>query len=143
MIGGFNLEHLEAAKFYLFGDVKFLHFYLLLAFIDIITGVTVAWVNETLWSRKALFGYARKVLVLAVIVLSNVIDQILGLNGAVTYATVLFYIANEGLSIVENLAKIGVLVPANIAEKLKGIENKGETFPEEITKEFTDKESNE
>lgn len=136
-MGGFNLDHLEAARFYLFGDVKYLHFYMLLAGIDIITGISVAWQNQNLWSRKALFGYARKVLVLAVIVLANVIDQILGLDGAVTYATVLFYIANEGLSIIENLAKLGILVPANIAEKLKHIESNKKTFPEEIREEFT------
>lgn len=136
-MGGVNLEHLEAARFYLFGDVKYLHFYMLLAGIDIITGVSVAWQNQNLWSRKALFGYARKVLVLAVIVLANVIDQILGLNGAVTYGTVLFYIANEGLSIIENLAKMGILVPTNIAEKLKHIESNKKTLPEEIREEFT------
>jgi len=55
--------------------------------------------NENLWSRRGLFGYSRKVLVLVVIVLANVIDQSLSLNRAVTCATVLFYIANKGLSI--------------------------------------------
>ena len=137
-MGGFNLDHLEAARFYLFGDVKFLHLLLLLMGLDIVTGIFKAIKNENLWSRKSLFGYARKVLVLVVIILANVIDQILSLNGAVTYATVLFYLANEGLSIIENLAQIGVLVPANIAEKLKHIEG-GKTIPEEVREEFTDK----
>ncbi|WP_231710789.1 phage holin family protein [Gracilibacillus suaedae] len=49
-------------------------------------------------SRKLLYGYASKLLILVVIILANVVDQILGLNGVVNYATVLFYIANEGLS---------------------------------------------
>lgn len=136
---GFNLEHLEAARFFLFGEVKFLHLLLLLMALDIITGVFKAWKNENLWSRKSLFGYARKVLVLVVIILANVIDQILGLQGAVTYATVLFYIANEGLSILENLAQVGVLVPNNLAKKLKSIDNSGDTLPEEVAKEFTTK----
>ncbi|MGP4040212.1 phage holin family protein [Gracilibacillus sp. D59] len=39
--------------------------------------------------------YARKLLILVVIILANVVDQILGLNGAVTYATLLFYIAGS------------------------------------------------
>src|SRR5699024_3220999 len=110
-MGGFNLEHLEAARFYLFGDVKFLHLLLLLMALDVVTGVFKAIKEGNLWSRKSLFGYARKVLVLVVIVLANVIDQVLSLNGTVAYATVLFYIVNEGLSIVENLSKVGVLVP--------------------------------
>ncbi|RDW16502.1 holin [Oceanobacillus arenosus] len=133
-MGGFNLEHLEAARFFLFGDVKFLHLLLLLMALDIITGVAKAIKNENLWSRKSLFGYARKLLVLVVIILANVVDQILGLQGAVTYATVLFYIANEGLSITENLAQVGVLVPQNLAEKLKHIDSKSAT--EEIGEEM-------
>src|SRR5690625_4320628 len=85
---------------------------------------------------KSLFGYARKIMILVVIILANVVDQILNLNGAVTYATVLFYIANEGLSILENLAEIGVLVPANLAEKLKVIESE-KSFAEEVQDELT------
>lgn len=136
MIGVVDLEHLEVVKFYLFGEVKFLHFLLLLMALDIITGVFKAVKNQNLWSRKSLFGYARKMLVLVVIILANVIDQILGLQGAVTYATVLFYIANEGLSIVENLANIGVLVPPGIAEKLNSIDS-SKSATEEFTEELT------
>lgn len=138
-MGGFNLDYLEAARMYLFGDVKFLHLLLLLMALDILTGLFKAWKNKNLWSRKSLFGYARKVLVLVVIILANVVDQILGLSGAITYATVLFYIANEGLSIIENLADVDVLVPKNLAEKLKGINNSGQTLPEEVRKEFSTK----
>lgn len=137
MIGVVNLEHLEAVRFFLFGNVKFLHLLLLLMALDILTGVFKAIKNKNLWSRKSLFGYARKVLVLVVIILANVIDQILHLQGAVAYATVLFYIANEGLSIIENLAKMDVLVPASIAEKLNSIESKGESTTDEIREELT------
>lgn len=138
-MGGVNLEHLEVVRFYLFGDVKFLHLLLLLMGLDIVTGVFKAIKNENLWSRKSLFGYARKLLILVVIILANVIDQILNMNGAITYATVLFYIANEGLSILENMAELGVLVPTNLAEKLKVIEKNEQekTFIEEVQDELT------
>lgn len=139
MIEGVNLEHLEAARFFLFGDVKFLHLLILLMGLDIVTGVFKAIREGNLWSRKSLFGYARKVLVLVVIILANVVDQILALNGAVTYATVLFYIVNEGLSIIENLAKVGVLVPDALADKLKGIDTSGETLTDEVREEFSSK----
>lgn len=138
-IGGFSLEHLEAARFFLFGDVKFLHLLILLMTLDIFTGLTKAWKEQNLWSRKSMFGFARKILVFVVIILANVVDQILGLGGAVTYGAVIFYIVNEGLSIIENLAKIGVLVPDGLAEKLKSIDNSGETLPDEIRKEFSTK----
>ncbi len=143
-MGGFNLQYLEATHMYLFGGVKFLHFLLLLMALDIITtGLTKAWKNHNLWSRKSLFGFARKLLVLVVIIVANVVDQILNLNGAVTYATVLFYIVNEGLSITENLAEIGVIVPPVLAEKLMSIDSdkkKSKSISNVIKEEFSTKD---
>jgi len=139
-MGDVNLSYLEATHMYLFGEVKFLHFLLLLMALDILTGLFKAWKNGNLWSRKSLFGYSRKVLVLVVIVLANVVDQILGLEGAVAYATVLFYIVNEGISIIENLADVGVLVPQGLAEKLRSIDNSDKSISKEIKEEFTSKD---
>lgn len=136
MIGGIDLEHLEAVNFYLFGGVKYLHLLLLLMALDIITGIFKAVKNKNLWSRKSLFGYARKLLVLVMIIVANVIDQVLHLDGALTFATLLFYLANEGLSIIENMAQLGILVPQNLAEKLKHIES-GESLTDEIREELT------
>ncbi|WP_342538430.1 phage holin family protein [Sporosarcina sp. FSL K6-1540] len=135
-MGGINLEHLDIVHMYLFGGVKFLHFLLILMALDIITGIFKAYKNENLWSRKSLFGYARKLLVLVMIITANIIDQILGMSGAVTYATVLFYIVNEALSIMENMAELGVLVPAGLASKLKVIESSNQSFSEEIREEL-------
>lgn len=132
-----NLEQLEVVRFYLFGDVKFLHLLALLMVVDIITGIAKAIKNGNLWSRKSLFGYARKLLVFGAIILANVIDQILGMGGAITYATVVFYIVNEGLSITENLAQLDILVPKHLAEKLKVIESSTVKTPN-IQKEISD-----
>ncbi|MEY9978007.1 holin family protein [Lysinibacillus sp. RC79] len=139
-MGGLNLEYLEVAHLYLFGGVKFLHLLLLLMGLDILTGIVKAIKNGNLWSRKSLFGYARKLLVLIVVITANIIDQVLSLNGTLTFATVLFYIANEALSIVENMAQLGVLVPQQLAEKLKVIETQSEErFTNEILTELTGK----
>ncbi len=119
---GINLSYLEVAHLYLFGGVKFLHLLLLLMGLDIVTGIFKAIKNGNLWSRKSLFRYARKLLVLIVIITANIIDQVLSLGGTLTLATVLFYIANEAFSITENMAELEVLVPQNLAEKLKVIE---------------------
>lgn len=118
-VGGVDLEHLEVARLYLFGQVKFLDLLIVLMVIDIITGIFKAVKNQNLWSRKSLFGYARKILVFLVIITANVVDQILNLGGVLTFITVSFYIYNEGLSILENLAEVGVPVPAGLADKLK------------------------
>ena len=122
-MGGIELGILDVAHLYLFGGVKFLHLLLLLMGLDIITGIFKALKNGNIWSRKSLFGYARKILVLIVIIVANIIDQVLSLGGTLTFATVLFYIANEALSITENMAELEVLVPQNLAEKLKVIES--------------------
>ncbi|MFD1206619.1 holin family protein [Sporosarcina contaminans] len=135
-MGGVELTNLEIVHMYLFGGVKFLHFLMLLMFIDIITGIFKAAKNQNLWSRKSLFGYARKLLVLLVIIVANIMDQILNLQGALVFSTVLFYIANEVLSIIENLAELDVLVPSNLAEKLKVIESGKQSFHDEIKEEL-------
>lgn len=140
-MGGLNLEYLEVAHLYLFGGVKFLHLLLLLMGLDIITGIFKAIKNGNLWSRKSLFGYARKLLILIVIVTANIIDQVLSLSGTLTFATVLFYIANEALSIIENMAQLGVLVPQQLAEKLKVIDTQSEEiFTNEMLNELTGKD---
>jgi toxin secretion/phage lysis holin len=135
-MGGISLEYLEVTHMYLFGGVKFLHLLLLLMGLDIITGIFKAIHQGNLWSRKSLFGYARKLLVLIVIIVANIIDQVLNLGGTLTFATVLFYLTNEALSIVENMAELGVIVPAGLAHKLKVIESNNQSFSEEIREEL-------
>jgi toxin secretion/phage lysis holin len=121
-----DFETLDLAKTYLFGNVKFLDLLVLLSVADIFTGVIKAWKEKRLRSREAWFGYVRKMLSFLVVIVANVIDQILGLNGVLTFGTVLFYIANEGLSIAENLAQIGVKIPKAITDRLQVIENQSE-----------------
>lgn len=137
MLEGVSLEKLDIVRFFLFGDVRFLDLLLLLMALDIVTGVLNAIRCGNLWSRKSLFGYARKVMVLIIIVLANVLDQILALGGILSHATVLFYIANEGLSITENAAKLNVPLPEKILEALKDVEKDGNTsFKDELQDEL-------
>jgi toxin secretion/phage lysis holin len=121
-----NFETIDLAKTYLFGNVKFLDLLVLLSVGDILTGVIKAWKEKRLRSREAWFGYVRKMLSFLVVIVANVIDQILGLNGVLTFGTVLFYIANEGLSIAENLAQIGVKIPKAITDRLQVIEGQSD-----------------
>ncbi|MCY8946222.1 holin family protein [Bacillus atrophaeus] len=118
-----DFESLQIARTYLFGEVKYLDLLLILNFLDIITGIIKAWQHKRLRSRSALFGYVRKILIFLVVIVANVVDIIMNLNGVLTFGTVLFYIANEGLSITENLAQIGVKIPAVITERLHVIES--------------------
>ncbi|MCI3197618.1 holin family protein [Bacillus sp. HU-1818] len=121
-----NFETLDLARVYLFGGVKYLDLFLILTIIDVITGVIKAWKFKKLRSRSAWFGYVRKMLNFLVIIVANVVDTVMNLNGVLTFSTVLFYIANEGLSITENLAQIGVKIPVFITDRLHVIENESE-----------------
>lgn len=106
-------------EFFYSGDMKFLYFLMILMVVDIVTGFAKAIKNQNLWSKKSLRGTAKKMLIFCIIILANIIDMILNLNGALLTMTVLYYIAHEGLSIVENCAEMDVLVPEQIKEKLK------------------------
>ena len=112
-----SFKHIQ--DFFYSGDEKFLYFLIILMFVDIVSGFAKAIKNENLWSKKSLRGTAKKMLIFCIIILSNVIDMILNLNSALLTMTVLYYIAHEGLSIVENCAEMGILVPEEIKNKLK------------------------
>ncbi|HBK0414688.1 TPA: phage holin family protein [Staphylococcus pseudintermedius] len=114
----------EAFKtFFYAGELKLLYFLMILMLLDVLTGLAKSVKNKTLWSRKSMFGYARKMLIFCIVILANIIDQILNANGGIVMMTLFFYITNEGLSIVENCAEMGVLIPKQIAEKLAVIGN--------------------
>lgn len=123
-----NVESLDVARAYLLGNVKFLDLLLVLIVIDIITGIVKAWKFKKLRSRSAWFGYVRKMLTFLVIIVANIMDQILGLSGVLTFGTVLFYVSQEVLSITENLAQVGVKVPKAITDRLQVIEEKNEDY---------------
>ncbi|QJC88169.1 Putative holin, skin element [Bacillus subtilis] len=91
-----NFETLDLARIYLFGGVKYLDLLLVLSIIDVITGVIKAWKFKKLRSRSAWFGFVRKMLSFLVVIVANIIDTILNLNGVLTFGTVLFYIAMKG-----------------------------------------------
>ena len=106
-------------EYFYSADIKFLYFLMILMIVDIVTGFAKAIKNENLWSKRSFRGIAKKTLIFSIIILANIIDMILNLNGALITLTVLYYIANEGVSIVENCAEMGILVPEEIKNKLK------------------------
>ncbi|MGW9979309.1 toxin secretion/phage lysis holin [Staphylococcus hominis] len=137
----------EEFKTFLYaGDLKLLYVLILLMVLDVITGIIKAIKDGRLWSRKGLFGYGRKMLIFVIIIVSNVVDLILNMSGGLIMATILFYIANEALSVVENCAAMGVLIPKELAERLAVINKEKEKQPSittEIKEEMTTKYNNE
>lgn len=94
--------------------------YALVAFvvIDYITGLMVAVLEKRLSSAVGFRGIFKKVVLFSLVSVGHIIDSRLIHNeGVIRTAVIFFYLSNEGISILENTAKIGLPVP----EKLKGV----------------------
>ena len=80
--------------------------------IDYISGVFKAGAEGKISSAVGFKGIARKVLMFSLVGIAHLIDQFLpGEKDAFRIAIILFYIGNEGISIVENSDKLGVKIP--------------------------------
>lgn len=114
---------------FLFGEITGL-FLALLAFmaLDYITGIIIAVINRMLSSETGFKGLAKKLLILVFVALGHIIDTyILGGTPAAMSAVMLFYLANEGISIIENAAALGLPVPRKLREIMEQIKDKGES----------------
>jgi len=144
LTGGIDFMNLEVAEWtWKIADLDFRVVYLLLILmlIDILTGLTKAWHKGNLWSRKGMFGFIRKIIMLLVIVAASVIDEILQMKGVIAGATLLFFCVSESISIIENAEAAGVPVPPILKDKLSAIHsNSDRSLSKDFSEEFTLKE---
>lgn len=84
--------------------------------LDYITGFTRGYINKELSSDVGLKGIARKGVIFVVLIVAVMLDRLLN-TGSWMFRTMVayFYIANEGISLLENCASLGAPIP----EKLK------------------------
>ena len=85
--------------------------YALIAFtvIDYITGVMCAITDKNLSSSIGFKGICRKVLIFTLVGIGNIVDvYVLGQGGVLRTAVIFFYLSNEGVSILENSAHLGL-----------------------------------
>ena len=102
--------------------------YALIAFvaIDYITGVMCAISDHTLSSEVGFKGICRKVLIFLLVGIANVLDvQIIQTGSVLRTAVIFFYISNEGVSLLENAAHLGLPVPDKIKVVLEQLHDKG------------------
>ncbi len=102
--------------------------YALIAFvvIDYITGVMCAISDHTLSSEVGFKGICRKVLIFLLVGIANVMDvQIIQTGCVLRTAVIFFYISNEGVSLLENAAHLGLPVPDKIKVVLEQLHDKG------------------
>ena len=117
---------------FMYGEVTGL-FWALIAFmaLDYITGVVVAIIEKRLSSEVGFRGLAKKFLILVFVAVGHIADTyILGGTPAAMSAVMLFYIANEGISIIENADALGLPVPKKLTNIMEQIKNKSESEEE-------------
>ena len=86
--------------------------------VDYITGVMCAIVDKKLSSAVGFKGICRKVLILMLVGIANLLDvQVIGTGSVLRTAVIFFYLSNEGVSLLENAAHLGLPIP----EKLKAV----------------------
>lgn len=107
--------------------------YALVAFvvIDYITGVMCAINDKTLSSEVGFRGICRKVLIFLLVGIANILDvQIIGTGSVLRTAVIFFYISNEGVSLLENAAHLGLPVPEKIKTVLEQLHDRSESEDE-------------
>lgn len=94
--------------------------------IDYISGLIKAYNTKTLSSSIGFRGILKKVGILLIVMLAVLVDRVTIDNGSIRTLVIYYFVANEGLSILENLAEAGLPVPKTLKNALKVIkkENK-------------------
>lgn len=103
--------------------------YALIAFvvIDYLTGVMCAVAEKKLSSAVGFKGICRKVLIFLLVGIANVLDvQVIGTGSVLRTAVIFFYISNEGVSLIENAAHLGLPVPEKIKNVLEQLHDRAE-----------------
>lgn len=103
--------------------------YALIAFvaIDYITGVMCAINDHSLSSEVGFRGICRKVLIFLLVGTANILDvNVIGTGSVLRTAVIFFYISNEGVSLMENAAHLGLLVPEKIKVVLEQLHDRAE-----------------
>lgn len=103
--------------------------YALIAFvvIDYITGVMCAISNHTLSSEVGFKGICRKVLIFLLVGIANILDiHVIGSGSALRTAVIFFYISNEGVSLLENAAHLGLPIPEKTKTVLEQLHDRAE-----------------
>ena len=111
---------------FLFGGMEGLMVALIaLIILDYISGVIAAAVEKRLSSEVGAKGIAKKIFMLLIVALANIVDiNVIGDGHVLKTVTVVFYICNECISLIENAGRIGVPVPKKLLDVLEQLRDK-------------------
>ena len=97
----------------------------LFAVVDYLTGIMCAAADKKLSSHVGFKGICRKVLIFLLVGIANIIDvQVIGTGSVIRTAVIFFYLSNEGVSILENAAHLGLPIPETLKAALAQIHDR-------------------
>ena len=113
--------------YFLGGCDGLLYALIVFAVIDYITGVMCAINDRTLSSEVGFKGLCRKVLIFLLVGIGHILDMnVIGTGSVLRTAVIFFYISNEGVSLLENAAHLGLPVPQKIKDVLEQLHKRSE-----------------
>lgn len=92
---------------------------LIVIVIDYVSGICKAIYNKKLNSKVGIKGIIKKFAYLLTVALAVELDQIMGGTGAIRTLVIYFFVANDGISILENLGGMGIPLPNKLTEVLE------------------------
>ena len=92
--------------------------------LDYLTGLLRAFIKKEISSNIGFHGIARKMVIFVVLILANMLDMVVNVEAGLFRGMVcFFYITNEGISILENCASVGLPIPEFMRDALKQLSN--------------------
>ena len=95
--------------------------------VDYLTGVMCAIEDKTLSSEVGFKGICRKVIIFMLVGIGHVLDiQVIGTGSVLRTAIIFFYLSNEGVSLLENAAHLGLPIPEKLKDVLEQLHDRAE-----------------
>ena len=95
--------------------------------VDYLTGVMCAIEDKTLSSEVGFKGICRKVIIFMLVGIGHILDvNVIGTGSVLRTAIIFFYLSNEGVSLLENAAHLGLPVPEKLKDVLEQLHDRAE-----------------
>ena len=99
---------------------------------DYITGLMCAVIDKKLSSEVGFKGICRKVLIFILVGIANILDvEVIGTGSILRTAIIFFYLSNEGVSLLENAAYLGLPIPEKLKDVLQQLHDRAENEKED------------
>lgn len=113
--------------YFLGGMDGFIYALITFVVVDYITGLMCAVLDKKLSSEIGFRGIFKKILIFSLVAIGHIIDKsVIGDGSVIRTAVIFFYLSNEGISILENAAHIGLPIPQKLKDVLGQLHNKGD-----------------